>query len=315
MTKNEQRLLVTGGSGMVGQAVLRCLPDDYSVTAVSSKDYNLTDPTKARKMFRDVKPTKVIHLAARVGGVKANTDYVADFFNENILINTNVLMAAHKYNVQHVVSLLSTCVYPDAKWVNYPLTEAQLHNGPPHRSNFGYAYAKRMVEVQSRAYRQQHGRNYTSAVPNNIYGPHDNFDLEAGHVVPAVIRKIFEAKNNGAVPTFWGDGRALREFTHADDIAQCLLKMVGVPDGMPYESEIPCNIGTSEEITVKQLVGMVCDIFGYDGKVQWDTSKPGGQLRKPSSKGRIPHEYKSLYAGLKETCEWFALNYPNVRGV
>lgn len=315
MTRGEQRLLVTGGTGMVGCAVLRCLPEDYSVTAVSSKEYNLTDPIKVRKMFREVRPTKVIHLAAKVGGVKANTEYVVDFFNENILINTNVLMAAHKYNVQHVVSLLSTCVYPDERWVNYPLTEAQLHNGPPHGSNFGYAYAKRMAEVQSRAYRQQYGRNYITAIPNNIFGSQDNFDFEAGHVVPAVIRKIFEAKKNGTVASFWGDGSPLREFTYADDIAQCLLKMIGEPTGELYESEIPCNIGTNEEISIKQLVDMVCEIFDYHGEVQWDTTKPAGQKRKPSRKGRITHQYKTLYDGLKETCRWFEINYPNVRGV
>lgn len=312
--KNEV-LLVTGGSGMVGNAIVRNMPSKHTIVAVGSSDYDLTDPVKTKKMFRDIQPTKVIHLAAKVGGVKANTDFVADFFNENILINTNVLMAAHKYDVQNMVSLLSTCVYPDQKWVTYPLTEKQLHQGPPHESNFGYAYAKRMVEVQSRAYRVQYGRNYTTAIPNNIYGPNDNFDLNGGHVVPAVIRKIFEAKQANRPVAFWGDGSALREFTYVDDIAICLLKMIGAIDGNVYESEIPCNIGTSEEVTIKTLVETVAKILDYQGQIDWDTTKPSGQFKKPSKKGRVTHEYKSLEQGLQETCNWFVKVYPDIRGI
>jgi len=308
-------LLVTGGTGMVGQAIRKLLPKDFDVALVGSKDYDLTNPTKARKMVRELKPKKIIHLAAKVGGVKANTEKVAEFFNENILINTNVLMAADKYDVQHVVSMLSTCVYPDVKWVTYPLTETQLHKGPPHDSNFGYAYAKRMLEVQSRAYRKQKGRNYTTAIPNNIYGPHDNFDLEDGHVVPAVIRKIYEAKLKGTNVTFWGDGSALREFTFSEDIAACLLKMVGCPTGEMYDSSIPCNIGISVETSIKELVETVTEIFEFKGRINWDTTKPAGQYRKPSSAGRINHDYKPLREGLEITCEWFEKTYPDVRGV
>ena len=308
-------LLVTGGTGMVGKAIKKVLPEDYNVALVGSKDYNLLDPAKARKMIREAKPKKIIHLAAKVGGVKANRRHLADFFNENILINTNVLMAADKYNVENVVSLLSTCVYPDAKYVNYPLTEKQLHLGPPHESNFGYAYAKRMVEVQSRAFRIQEGRNYTTAIPNNIYGPHDNFDLEDGHVVPAVIRKIYEAKITGTDATFWGDGSALREFTFSEDIAACLLKMAGCPTGEVYQSDIPCNIGVSVETSIKELVETVADIFDFEGEIKWDTTKPSGQHRKPSLSRRIPHKYKTLREGLDITCRWFEENYPDVRGV
>jgi GDP-L-fucose synthase len=172
-----------------------------------------------------------------------------------------------------------------------------------------------MVEVQSRAYRIQHGRNYTTAIPNNIYGPNDNFDLEQGHVVPAVVRKVYEAKLSNVSPVFWGNGSALREFTYVDDIALCLLDMIGVTRESVYESVIPCNIGTSEEVTVKTLVETVANLFEYNDKIMWDQSKPGGQHRKPSHKGRIAHEYKSLQKGLEETCAWFRENYPNVRGI
>lgn len=308
-------LLVTGGTGMVGQAIQRSLPEGVVAVFVSSRQFDLRKPPEARKMMRTFKPKCVIHLAAKVGGVKANSEQVADFFNENILINTNVLMAAHKYNVNNVVSLLSTCVYPDAKWVTYPLTETQLHEGPPHNSNFGYAYAKRMVEVQSRAFRQQYGRNFTTAIPNNIYGPDDNFDLEDGHVLPAIVRKIYEAKTLGKQAVFWGNGAALREFTYSDDIAQCLLKMAGILADEVYNSEIPCNIGTAEEVSIREAVEMVAKILEYNGDIFWDETKPSGQHRKPSRGGRVLHEYTPLREGLKLTCEWFKENYPDVRGV
>lgn len=308
-------LLVTGGTGMVGKAIQKLLPKDFDAVFVGSSDYDLTNPIKAKEMIRDHEPKRIIHLAAKVGGVKANSEKLADFFNENILINTNVLMAANQYDVQNVVSLLSTCVYPDEKWVTYPLTENQLHRGPPHSSNYGYAYAKRMVEVQSRALRHQYGRNYTTAIPNNIYGPYDNFDLEQGHVVPAVIRKIHEAKKNNSVAKFWGDGSPLREFTFSEDIAAVLLKMVGYPSGEIYQSEIPCNIGVNKEVTIKELVETVAEAMEFTGPIEWDTTKPAGQFRKPSNANRISHEYKSLKEGLEITCKWFEKSYPNVRGL
>lgn len=308
-------LLVTGGSGMVGQAIKRNLPQGIRAVFIGSKQFDLRHMTDARKMVSTYRPKVIIHLAAKVGGVKANSDFVADFFNENILINTNVLMAAHAFNVNDVVSLLSTCVYPDKASVTYPLTEEQLHQGPPHDSNFGYAYAKRMVEVQSRAFRQQYNRNFTTAIPNNIFGPNDNFDLEDGHVLPAIIRKIYEAKHQNKPPTFWGDGSALREFTLSDDVAICLLKMAGIVEGEVYNSVVPCNIGSNEEVSIKDAVAMVAEVMGYDGPIFWDESKPAGQHRKPSQGGRIPYEYTPLKEGLKLTCEWFAANYPNVRGV
>jgi len=308
-------LLVTGGTGMVGRAVERNLPDGTQAVFISSKQFDLRKKADARNMMRTYKPKAVIHLAARVGGVKANTEFVADFFNENILINTNVLMAAHALDVNNVVSLLSTCVYPDSKWVNYPLSEDQLHHGPPHESNFGYAYAKRMVEVQSRAFRQQYKRNFTTAIPNNIYGEEDNFDLEDSHVLPAIIRKIYEAKHLKKTPTFWGNGQALREFTLADDIAVCLLKMTGEFGCDVYDSVVPCNIGTDEEVSIKHAVDLVAQIMEYKGPICWDETKPSGQHRKPSQGSRIPHKYTSLKDGLKQTCDWFEAAYPLVRGI
>ena len=210
--------------------------------------------------------------------------------------------------------MLSTCIYPDNP--SYPLTEDQIHAGEPHQSNFGYAYAKRMLEIHSRAIRQQYGLNYITAVPNNIYGPHDNFDLENGHVVPAIFRKLWEAKIEGTNPSFWGTGAPLREFTYSKDIARALLLLVE-----NYEGESPINIGNTGEISIFNLVSKVADSLGIDQPNEiWDTSKPEGQFRKPSCNKKFidmfpDFKYTDIETGLKETADWFKKEYPNVRGV
>tara|TARA_R100000234_G_C4971895_1_gene166592 strand:- start:7 stop:933 length:927 start_codon:yes stop_codon:yes gene_type:complete len=306
------KILITGGTGMVGSAFKK-INSEHEFVFVGSKDYNLVSKEQTDAMVRDVSPDAIIHLAAKVGGVKGNTVFVNDFYNQNIMMNTNILQIAHRHDVQKVISFLSTCVYPDK--VTYPLTEDQIHNGPPHRSNFGYAYAKRMVDVHSRAMRQQHDRNYICAIPNNLYGPHDNFDLENGHVIPAIIRKIHEAKINSTPPIFWGSGSPLREFTYSEDIASILLLLLD-----KYDDPMPINIGNPSEISIKEIVDKISNILGYNGDIIWDTSKPEGQFRKPSSNERLlaicPElEYTSLQSGLEQTCEWFLEAYPNVRGV
>jgi GDP-L-fucose synthase len=315
-------ILVTGGSGMVGTAIKRVIEQTNNQNKfifIGTGQCDLTKANDVDKLFKKTKPTKIIHLAAKVGGVKANTDFVADFFNQNILINTNVLMKAHENNIQNIVSLLSTCVYPDSKYISYPLEETMLHLGPPHESNFGYAYAKRMIEVQSKAFRRQHGRNYTTAIPNNLYGLNDNFDLDMGHVIPAVIRKIYEAKNNiTEIPlTFWGNGSSLREFTFADDLAKDLLMMIGEYNDSPiYNDENPLNIGSSEEVSIKDLVELVAKIFNYTGSIVWDETKPNGQHKKPSTKNNIlSSHYTPLEKGLTITCDWFSKKYPELRGI
>ncbi len=299
---------------MVGSA-FRHIESNHEIVCVGSSDYNLTSEQETRWMIKDIEPDAIIYLAARVGGVKGNTDYVADFYSENIQINTNLLSTAHEMKVKKVVSLLSTCIYPDS--VTYPLTEDQIHNGEPHPSNFGYAYAKRMLDVQSRALRQQHGCNFICAVPNNLYGPHDNFHLENGHVIPAVIRKIWEAKMTGITPVFWSDGSPLREFTFAPDIAEILIFLLE-----RYNSPAPINVGMTNERSIRSVVDLVCKQFQYDNKkITWDLSKPAGQFRKPSSNqkfmkaGWSVSHYTSFEAGIKTTCDWFIENYPMVRGI
>ena len=307
------RILVTGGSGMVGSAFKK-IETNHDLVLLSSKDCDLRDRGETKRMLMHFRPDAIIHLAAKVGGVKGNSDYVADFFHDNIVINTNLLDLAKNQRVQKVVSLLSTCIYPDK--VKYPLTEDQIHGGEPHPSNFGYAYAKRMLEVHSRAIRQQYGLKYITAVPNNIYGPHDNFDLENGHVVPAIFRKLWESKIDGSIPSFWGTGKPLREFTYSKDVARALLLLLE-----KYEHASPVNIGTLGEISIFNLVSKVADALGIDYPDEvWDTEKPEGQYRKPSSNKNFTDmfpdfKYTDIETGLKETAEWFIDSYPNVRGV
>jgi len=235
----------------------------------------------------------------------------ADFFRDNISINMNVLEAARKNGVTKLVSFMSTCVFPNQG--PYPLKPEYLHSGPPHPSNFGYAYAKRMLEVQSRAYREQWGMNYQIAIPSNIYGPHDNFDLEEGHVVPALIHKAWNAKSNQENLVVWGSGAPLREFIYADDVAELTLWMLD-----HYESPEPLILSHGIETSIRDLVERVAEEISFSGEIIFDNSKPDGQMRKPSDVNPLidlnPHfEFTSLSKGIEETVSWFVSQYPNVR--
>ena len=307
------KILITGGTGMVGSA-FKDINTKHNLVLIGSSEQDLTDYESAYSAISEHNPDAVIHLAARVGGVKGNSDYVADFYSDNIRINTNVLLPAPSLGVKKVLSLLSTCIYPDK--ATYPLTEEQIHNGPPHQSNFGYAYAKRMLEVQSRAYRQQYGRNFITAVPNNLFGEYDNFDLENGHVIPAIIRKVYEAKQSGSDIVLWGDGTPLREFTYSKDLAKILLLLLE-----RYDRIEPINVGNTSECSIKDIAMIIADIFDYQGNIVWDTSKPKGQMRKPSDNSNLLNmgwkreDYSDFRDSLEKTCQWFLNNYPNVRGI
>ena len=297
---------------MVGSAFKRILPEAEYPNRIQLED--MVRNAFYKESFAD---KQIIHLAAKVGGVKANTEQVANFYMENANLNERLLYSAHRSGATKVVSLLSTCIYPDAPYVTYPLTEDQLHMGPPHSSNYGYAYAKRMVDVMSRAYRQQYGCNFITAIPNNLYGENDNFDLENSHVIPALIRKVWEAKINKQPSVFcWGDGSHLREFTYSEDIVHILLFLM-----KNYDEPEPINIGNTEEYSIKEVTEMICEILEYDGKIEWQVDKPKGQHRKPSSNQKLldlgwdKNAYTSLAEGLKKTCEWFIIKYPKVRGV
>jgi GDP-L-fucose synthase len=310
-----KKVLVTGGHGMVGSE-LREIRPDFLFPKKSELDLLSLDSVKNFFGERRGEICSVIHLAAKVGGVKANSDFVADFFYQNSVMNQNLLQTCSDEKIEKVVSMLSTCVYPDEKFVRYPLTEDQLHVGPPHHSNFGYAFAKRMLDVQSRAYRKQYGCNFVTAIPNNMYGLNDNYDLESSHVIPALIRKFYEAKlHNIESVTVWGTGSPKREFTFARDAAQIALWLLE-----NYDGENPVNIGNTGSITIKELVSIISEEVGFNGNLVFDASKPDGQFEKPSSNERLMSlgwdgKYTNLRSGIRETVEHFSRCYPHVRGI
>jgi len=307
----QEEILVTGGSGMVGHALKRVIP---RATFISSKDFDLRSHFEAGLMFATHRPRYVIHLAAKVGGIKANMDNLGDFYTENILINTNVLESAKIFKTEKVVSLLSTCIYPDS--VTYPLTEEQIHSGPPHKSNYAYAYAKRMLDIQSQAYREQHGCNFITAVPNNLFGENDNYDLNDSHVIPAIMHKMYLAKQTGEKVVLWGNGSPLREFTYSLDLANILLFLLE-----HYNGAEPINVGNTGEYSIMQIAELIAAYVDFDGSIVWDTAKPSGQLRKPSDNSKLyslgwrPEMYTDFKLALLSATDWFTTNYSNARGV
>lgn len=305
------KVIVTGGTGMVGSA-FKSLSEDYVL--VGTRDCDLRDINQCNQLLKDNSDAEaVIHLAARVGGVQDNINNPTSFFSDNILMNCNVLNAAHHAGIDRVLSLLSTCVYPvDAEM---PYTEKDVHSGEPHETHFSYAYSKRMLDIQSRGYRKQFGRKYTTAIPNNIYGPNDNFDLNKSHVIPGLIRKIYEAKKNESFVEIWGSGNPLREFTFSFDVARSLEFLLKMENPSPV-----VNIGNCREHTVKEVVNIICDKLDFQGEIKWNLQKPDGQFRKPSDNsmfidlGWSKDGFTSLEDGISMTCDWFKEVYPNIRG-
>jgi GDP-L-fucose synthase len=295
--------VITGGSGLIGSAF------KDGVKLNSKRD--LRDYDKAEFAIGMYKPDVVVHCAAKVGGVGANMEFPADFFMDNIRMNTNVIQACKELKVKKLVSFLSTCVFPDN--VEYPLDENKIELGPPHHSNFAYAYAKRMADIQIRAFNKQYGTQYFSVIPCNVYGPNDNYSLESGHVIPMLIHKCYLAKKNKKTFEVWGDGTPLREFVYSKNVANIVDLLI-----QKYEGTEPVIISNPTEYTIKQVVDLIVEYMGFKGKVKWLTDKPNGQHRKPSSNAKLlsiigDYEFTTLEKGLKESIEWFILNYPNVR--
>ena len=295
--------LVTGGTGLVGSAIIA----DVKV----GRNYDLTNPEICDSMFNEHKPTHVIHCAAKVGGLGGNMNYKGEYFHDNIMINTNVIESARKAGVTNLVSFLSTCVFPDN--IEYPLTEKKIHLGEPHFSNYPYAYAKRMADIQIRAYREQYGVKYTSVIPCNIYGPNDNFSLEHGHVIPMLMHKLYLAQQRNEDFVVWGSGKPLREFIFSKDVAKLAEWALH-----NYDESDPIIFSTSNEISIMDLVDLLVTEFEFKGKVIFDDSKPDGQFRKPSDnsklKSYLPNfEFTSIEEGIKETVYWFKENYDRAR--
>ena len=300
----DNKVLITGGTGLVGSSISQGIK-------LSSKDGDLRDLDKTLEIFDKHKPNKVIHCAGRVGGLGGNMNYKGEFFYDNIMMNTNVIEAARRTGVERLVCFLSTCVFPDD--VEYPLTEEKVHLGEPHFSNYPYAYAKRMADIQIRAYRAQYGIEYVSVIPTNIYGPHDNFNIETGHVLPSLIHKCYLAQQNNTDFVIWGTGKPLREFIFSKDIAKLTEWVLD-----NYTDEQPIIFSTSDAVTIKDVVDLIVEYMNFKGNVVWDRDKPDGQYRKPSSTAKLEslipdYEFTSVEDGLKETVEWFHSNYESLR--
>ena len=241
--------LITGGSGLIGS-------EFETGIKITRKDFNLINPIEVDKMFKTYQPNYVIHTAGKVGGVGANINFKGDFYYENMMINTNIIHYAKQNNVKRGLSFLSTCVFPDK--VDYPLTEEKIHLGPPHESNDSYAYAKRMVDIQTKSYNEQYGTKYFCVIPTNVYGPKDNYNLENSHVLPAMIHKCYNAIIENKDWVLWGAGKPLREFIYSKDIANICDILID-----KYKETEPIILSTSIEISIKDLAHMVAKIMGY----------------------------------------------------
>jgi len=299
------KLLVTGGTGLVGSSI-----SNVDVR-LGSKDADLKSWSQTDKLFNKHKPTSVIHCAARVGGLGGNMSAKGEFYYDNIMMNTNVIEACRKYNVEKLICFLSTCVFPDN--ATYPLTEEMIHEGEPHSSNFGYAYAKRMADVQIRAYKEQYGLNYLSVIPCGVYGTNDNFDLNTGHVIPSLIHKCYIAKHTNTDFEVWGSGRPLREFLYSKDIGKICNYLIENHNGTD-----PIILTSGLEYSIKDIVSLIVNAMEFKGNVKWLDDKPDGQYRKPASNKRllsiIPDlEFTPIEVGIKETVEWFTENYERAR--
>merc|ERR1712012_231399 len=314
---DKRRILVTGGSGLVGKAIEKVvetekLPNEEWIF-ISSKDANLLDENSTRAVFKKHRPTHVIHLAAMVGGLFHNMRANLDFFRDNMAMNDNVLSVSHQFGVRKVVSCLSTCIFPDK--TTYPIDETMVHAGPPHDSNFGYSYAKRMIDVMNRGYKEQHGATFTSVVPCNVFGPHDNFNIQDGHVIPGLINKAYEAKKNGTAFEIWGTGSPLRQFIYSLDLARLFVWVL-----REYEEVEPIILATDEEdeVSIKEVAEMILEAFDFKGEVKFLTDKADGQFKKTASNAKLRKylpgfKFVPTRQAIKSTVDWYVENYDTAR--
>lgn len=318
---NERVILVTGGSGLVGQAIKAVAEAERAAgenvndrfVFLSSKDGDLRSIDECRTIFTKYQPTHVIHLAAFVGGLYRNMKYPVEFWQYNIAMNENIMKLSHEFNVAKLVSCLSTCIFPDK--TTFPIDETMIHNGPPHFSNEAYAYAKRMIDVQNRIYNSQYGCKFTSVIPTNVYGAYDNYHLEDSHVIPGLVHKVYLAKKNNTPLTVWGSGAPLRQFIYSTDLAKLFLWTLRSYDD---PSPIILSVDESDEITIKQLVEYIVDAMEFTGEVTFDTTKADGQYKKTASNAKLrklnpTFEFTPIKQGIKESVEWFVNNYETAR--
>lgn len=313
-------VLVTGGTGLVGKAIKEVVEkeglalDNETWYYASSKDGDLRKREECVALFQRVQPTHVIHLAAMVGGLFKNMTYKVEFWRDNVAINDNILSLCHEYKVKKLVSCLSTCIFPDK--TTYPIDETMVHNGPPHHSNEGYAYAKRMIDVQNRLYHAQYGCNFTTVIPTNIYGKYDNFNIEDGHVLPGLIHKIYKAKRDHTDFVVWGTGKALRQFIYNLDLARL---MVYVLRNYHEIDPIILSVDEAAEVSIADAAYTIARLMDFpEDRIKFDTTKADGQYKKTANNAKLRAFYPSFTFtpfedALKETVDWFVSHYEEAR--
>jgi GDP-L-fucose synthase len=306
-------MLVTGGSGLVGKGIELYLQQNSrpneSWVFLGSKDGDLRKLEDTRAIFEKHRPTHVIHLAAAVGGLFKNMRHKVEMFRDNIAINDNVLLCCQEYKVAKCVSCLSTCIFPDK--TTYPIDETMIHNGPPHFSNEGYAYAKRMIDVLNRAYNEEYGCKFTSVIPTNIFGPYDNYHLEDSHVIPGLIHKTYLAMRNNTDLVVMGSGKPLRQFIYSLDLGELI---VWVLDNYEELTPIILSVGEEDEVSIGDVARMVTEAMGFKGKLIFDTTKADGQFKKTASNKKLLQLHPNLtftpiQEAIKASCQWFVNNY------
>ena len=310
MPKVDQSIYVAGHRGLVGSAIVRQLEavgrDNW--IGATRDELNLCEREAVFDFMGQKRPTAVIIAAAKVGGIVANNNFPVEFLSENVQVQTNLMDAAHEFNVEHLVFLGSSCIYP--KFAPQPISEDSLLTGPLEETNEAYAIAKIAGVKLVQAYRKEFGRKWTSAMPTNLYGPGDNFDPQSSHVLPALLRKFHEAKLAGLDSvTLWGSGTPRREFLHVDDLAKAVLFLL---EG--YDEATAINVGTGVDIEISELASLISEVTNFKGSINWDTSKPDGTPRKLLDVSRINqlgwNSEILLTDGIKSTYEWFVQNHP-----
>lgn len=302
-----KKVYIAGHSGLVGSALVRyCESNGIEWVGRRHQDLDLLDRTAVYRFVTEEKPSHVVIAAAKVGGIIANDSAPVEFLSENIRIAANVIDACHAANIERVLFLGSSCIYP--RMAPQPIREEYLLTGPLEPTNESYALAKISGLKLIQAYRRQYSRSWISAMPTNLYGPGDNFDLTSSHVLPATIRKFHEAKTSGSGSVvMWGSGTPMREFLHVDDLAEACMFLLRT-----YDQETCINIGTGTDITIRELAETVSQIVGFEGEIVWDTSKPDGMPRKLLDVSRIhalgwKHKY-DLETGISQVYEWYKQN-------
>ena len=313
---SDKRVVVTGGAGFLGSFVVEQLRTKgcRQIIVPRSRDYDLVEMEAVRRLYADTTPDILIHLAARVGGIGANQANPGRFFYENLMMGSQLIEIGRQRGLGKLVAIGTICAYP--KFAPIPFQEDDIWAGYPEETNAPYGLAKKMMLVQSQAYRQQYGFNSIVLFPVNLYGPHDNFDLQTSHVIPALIRKCVEARDTGASEiVLWGDGTPTREFLYVEDAAEGILLAAE-----QYEDSRPLNLGTGEEISINGLATMIATEVGYTGRIAWDKTKPNGQPRRCLDVSRIKQTIgfqakHTLRDGLKKTIAWFHAHRETLREV